>query len=280
MYLVEGIISFCLAPVAFFWLPNNINEARWLKAHEKALVNKRLDRNKGMYDAEERFSWSEIRRCLRDPKLYVQAISHFGIDTTLYALTTFMPTIIAGLGFSSTVDAQLLTVPVYAVAAISYLIIGWLSDKTKLRSPFLLGVLFSCLIGYIILAVPSSPVGARYFGVYLVAIGLYSSTSLNLVWAACNHSGYFKRAFATGMIQLVGNSAGAAIGFIFKVQTAPRYLEGVYFAMGMVIMSMCLTAVNMWIVIRGNRSKKSEVAEGAPDAPELGDRNAHFTFYI
>jgi len=45
----------------------------------------------------------------------------------------------------------------------------------------------------------------------MVAIGLYASTSLNLVWAACNHSGYFKRAFAMGIIQLVGNSAGAAV---------------------------------------------------------------------
>lgn len=166
------------------------------------------------------------------------------------------------------------------MAAISYLIIGFLSDKTKLRSPFLLGVLSSCLIGYIILAVPSSPVGARYFGVFMVAIGIYASTSLNLVWAACNHSGYFKRAFATGVIQLVGNSAGAAIGFIFKTQTAPRYLEGIHFAIGMTLMSMCLTGVNLWIVIAGNRRKRKEIAEGALDEPELGDRNSHFLFYL
>lgn len=84
MYLVEGIISFCLAPIIFIRLPNTISEARWLKAPEKALMAERLHRNRGVYDAEERFSWSEIRRCLRDPKLYVQAVSHFGIDTTLY----------------------------------------------------------------------------------------------------------------------------------------------------------------------------------------------------
>lgn len=149
-----------------------------------------------------------------------------------------MPKIIAGLGFTSTINSQLLTVPVYAVAAIAYLIIGWLSDKTKLRSPFLLGVLACCLVGYVILAVPSSGVGARYFAVFMVAIGLYSSTSLNLVWAACCHAGFFKRAFAMGVIQLVGNSAGAAIGFIFKAQTAPRYFEGIYFAIGMTLMSM------------------------------------------
>ncbi|KAK5131207.1 hypothetical protein LTR08_001232 [Meristemomyces frigidus] len=280
MYLVEGIISFCLAPVVFLWLPNSVSEARWLTPSEKALVAERLERNKGVYNAKERFSWSEIRRCLRDPMLYLQAISHFGIDTTLYAITTFMPKIIAGLGFTSTINSQLLTVPVYAAAAISYLIVGWLSDKTKLRSPFLLGCLTSCLIGYIILAIPSSPVGARYFAVFMVAIGLYSTTSLNLVWAACNHAGYFKRAFAMGMIQLVGNSAGAAIGFIFTAQTAPRYLKGMHFAIGMTCMSMCLTGLNMWVVVRGNARKRRQIAEGAVDRPDLGDGNAHLEYYL
>ncbi|KAK4903278.1 High-affinity nicotinic acid transporter [Elasticomyces elasticus] len=280
LYLVEGIISICLAPITFIWLPNSVSEARWLKQTEKDILAKRLARNRGAYDEKERFSWSELRRCLKDPKVYIQAVSHFGIDTTLYALTTFMPRIIAGLGFTTTINAQLLTVPVYAIAAISYLIIGWLSDRTKLRSPFLIGVLCSCLIGYIILAVPSTSVGARYFAVFMVAIGIYASTSLNLVWASCNHAGYFKRALATGVIQLVGNSAGAAIGFIFKAQDAPRYLEGMHFAIGMTLMSICLTAINMLIVIRTNRQKRKLIAEGAPDDPSLADRNPHFLLYL
>lgn len=164
MYIVEGIISFVLAPITLFWLPNSINEANWLHPHEKELMAKRLELNKGVYDADEQFSWSEIWRSLKDWKLWLQSVSHFGIDTTLYAITTFMPKIIAGLGFTSTVNAQLLTVPVYAVAAISYLLMGYFTDCLKIRSPFLLLALSLCLIGYIILAAPSSSVGARYVG--------------------------------------------------------------------------------------------------------------------
>ena len=191
-----------------------------------------------------------------------------------------MPKIIAGLGFTSTVNAQLLTVPVYAVAAVSYLIIARLSDRYKTRSIPLFAVLTCCLIGYIILAVPSTGVGARYFAVFLVSIGLYSSTSLNVTWCACNHAGYFKRAMATGMIQLVGNSAGAAIGFIFKAQDAPRYIEGMHFAIGMTVMSMALTAI-LWFFLRlGNKKKQESIANGAPDQPELGDRNSHFLYYV
>ncbi|KAF8857021.1 MFS general substrate transporter [Acephala macrosclerotiorum] len=279
MYIVEGIISFCLAPITWLWLPNSVSEAVWLNKEEKALVAVRLERNKGVYDEKEKFSWSEIVRCFKDWKCYLQAISHFGIDTTLYAVTTFMPKIIAGLGFTTTVNAQLLTVPVYFVAAVSYIILGYLSDKYKNRSTFLLIALSSCLVGYIILlAAPQT--GVRYFGVFMVAIGLYATTSLNIVWAASNHAGYFKRAFATGSMQLVGNSAGAAIGFIFKAQDAPRYFEGCWFALGMTIMSITCTAITTIGVRRENKVKLKLIEEGAPDQPELGDRNPHFLYYV
>ncbi|KAF2100183.1 MFS general substrate transporter [Rhizodiscina lignyota] len=278
MYIVEGIISFCLAPVVFFWLPNSAAEAKWLTEDERRLVALRIELNKTQYDPEEQFSWSEIWRCLKDWKLYVQSVSHFGIDTTLYCVTTFMPTIIAGLGFTSKINSQLLTVPVYFVAAVSYMIMGYFSDRLKVRSPFLLAALTSCLIGYIILAA-SPVVGVRFWGVFMVAIGLYVSTSLNIVWAATNHAGYFKRAFATGFVQLVGNSAGAAIGFIFTVQSAPRYLEGFYFAIGMTCMSLILTAGLSFYLRKANTKRRARIAAGAPDRPELKDKNPHFLYY-
>lgn len=278
MYIVEGLISFCLAPITFFWLPNSAAEARWLTEDERKLVALRLELNKTQYDPNEGFSWSEIWRCAKDWKLYVQAVSHFGIDTILYCLTTFMPTIIAGLGFTSKVNAQLLTVPVYFVAAVSYLILGYLSDRFKLRSPFLLFALSSCLIGFIILAA-SSIVGVRFWGVFMVAIGLYATTSLNIVWAATNHSGYFKRAFATGVVQLVGNSSGAAIGFIFTTQSSPRYLKGFYFAIGMTCMSIILTSVLGLYFRKANTKRRAKIAAGAADEPALMDKNPHFLYF-
>ncbi|KAL3425920.1 major facilitator superfamily transporter [Phlyctema vagabunda] len=164
------------------------------------------------------------------------------------------------------------------MAAISYVILGYLSDKYKNRSNFLLFALSLCLIGYIILLASPQP-GVRYFGVFMVALGLYASTSLNIVWVASNNAGHYKRACATGVMQLVGNSAGAAIGFIFKAQDAPRYFTGLYFALGMVLMSMCCTGFTSFMVRRANVEKRRLVAEGAPDQPELGDANPHFYYY-
>lgn len=97
-----------------------------------------------------------------------------------YDSATFVPSLLAGLGFTSTTDAQLLTVPVYAVGALAFIFCGRMSDKTKLRGPFIAGSLFFGVIGYIMLAV-APQVGVRYAAVFIAAIALYTSTSLNVL---------------------------------------------------------------------------------------------------
>jgi hypothetical protein len=87
----------------------------------------------------------------------------------------------------------------------------------------------------------------------------FAKTSLNVMWAASNHSGYFNRASATGIVQPVGSKsalllteqylisnqdfAGAAMVFIFTAQSAPRYFGELYFAVGMTFMSIILSAI-------------------------------------
>ena len=97
-----------------------------------------------------------------------------------------MPAIIRGMGYSN-VNAQLLTVPVYFVGAAAFLVIARLSDKYKMRSPFIMGCFISHIVGEtkcnvcaimsadlssgygILIGVQAS--GARYVGVFICAIG-------------------------------------------------------------------------------------------------------------
>ena len=67
-------------------------------------------------------------------------------DITLYGISTFMPAIIKGLGYAN-VYANLLTVPVYFVAAAAFLTTAYLSDKYQLRSPFIAFGFVMYLIG-------------------------------------------------------------------------------------------------------------------------------------
>jgi MFS family permease len=68
-------------------------------------------------------------------------------------ISFFLPTIINQLGYSST-TAQLLTIPIYAAAAIVAVVVCWLSDRAakagRSRWPYVFGSLAACLIGYVL----------------------------------------------------------------------------------------------------------------------------------
>lgn len=77
--------------------------------------------------------------------------------------STFLPTIIRGLGQWSTAEIQLLTIPCYFVGAATYMGIAYLSDHKQMRGIFC--VIFGAVsvVGYGVLLSDSSA-GVHYFG--------------------------------------------------------------------------------------------------------------------
>jgi MFS family permease len=63
---VEGAISLILAPIALFWIPNDMRKAWFLKAHERELASIRYEINKRNYNHDEQFSWREVRKAVTD----------------------------------------------------------------------------------------------------------------------------------------------------------------------------------------------------------------------
>lgn len=65
----------------------------------------------------------------------------------LYGVSLFLPTIIRGLGYQSS-TAQLLTIPIYIVAAFTAIFFSWLSDRVGMRSPFIIVAHVVMLLGF------------------------------------------------------------------------------------------------------------------------------------
>ena len=95
----------------------------------------------------EGFSMREFVKHLADLKVWAHA-SLFGLTTiTNYAVVYFLPIILQeGMGFS-VVASQCLTAPPYILGCLWMLVLGWLSDKLRLRSPFLILNCILCIIG-------------------------------------------------------------------------------------------------------------------------------------
>ena len=135
-----------------------------------------------------------------------------------YAFALFLPTIIAGLGFSSS-NAQLLSVPPNVAGCIFTILSGVLSDRFRARGPFILAGASAALAGYAILFGTSSP-GAGYAGTVIAASGLFPSVACVLAWTGGNMGGEVKRAVVIAMVIGVGNLGGYASSLFYSIQNA------------------------------------------------------------
>lgn len=84
------------------------------------------------YNSEEKISWKDAKVTLTTARFYFHYLAYFGIGSGVASLSLFSPTIVAGLGYKN-LDAQLYTVPPYAIAYVVTLVAAWMADKYKTR---------------------------------------------------------------------------------------------------------------------------------------------------
>jgi MFS family permease len=212
--ILEGIPTFVLGIATWWILPDEPATAYFLNDQEKAFAVARLRRQTGYTKNAAEFHWDDVIKCFKDWKVWLFCFAQFGTDTMLYGFSTFLPTIIrAIMPKASSATVQVLTIPCYALGAITYLVVAYFSDKQQQRALYtiLLGVV--SIIGYAMLISPSSS-ATHYAGCFLVAMGLYVSVGLPLAWLPTNLPRYGKRTSATGLQLSIANCAGIMSSFV------------------------------------------------------------------
>lgn len=127
MFIIEGLFSVLCAILIWFGLPNNPAEAYFLTEEEKWMMRVRNEQRRSYMGSEE-FSWQEMRLALRDPKLAFSGVTQFCQDILLYGFSTFLPTILEGMGYN-TLMSNALTVPVYIWAALVFVAFAICADR-------------------------------------------------------------------------------------------------------------------------------------------------------
>jgi MFS family permease len=149
LFAIEGAMTYVAVPCFYFVFPKSPIEAWFLTPEEKQMMRARYDADP-TWGYDEEFSWSECLKAFTDPKWWAFWAYQFSVNISLYGLTTFMPTIVRGLGYTS-IHANLMTVPIYICSLVFFLVIAYFSDRTRLRGPYLLGCLMCLIVGYAIL---------------------------------------------------------------------------------------------------------------------------------
>ncbi|KAK5995499.1 putative transporter [Cladobotryum mycophilum] len=276
--IIEGIPSAVLGVVTYVAMPNDAQSAYFLSEDEKALMEVRHRRDYGNTASSREFNKEDMVKAFADWKVWAFCVAQFGVDTMLYGFSTFLPTIIEGLGEWTTAQVQLLTIPCYFLGAVAYMTAATLSDRLQKRGVFTVVFGAISVVGYGIL-LSDSPAGVHYFGCFLVAGGLYVVVGLPLAWLPGNTPRYGKRTTATGLQLTLGNTSG-----IIPKPDGPRYTRGHAVSLSMVGLGTVIYAfLWFWLRRENQRRDAGEVDEKYRDLDEeelkeLGDDSPHYRY--
>ncbi|KAJ5165710.1 uncharacterized protein N7500_007540 [Penicillium coprophilum] len=274
VYIIEGLFSIICAALIWFGLPNNPAEAYFLTEEEKWMMRVRNEQRR-KYMGSEEFSWEEMRIAVRDPKLMFSSVVQFCQDILLYGFSTFLPTILRGMGYDSLMS-NVLTVPVYVWAALIFVIIAWCSDRYSTFASYIFGANMFGLVGYIILlAVDNTAV--KYFATFLIGITTYTSVGLNVAWLNVNVAPQYRRALAIGLQQTIGNCAGIVAGQVYR--TSP-YVLGNSFSLGSLVVAQA-TVVGYGLYLRRENKVKEQIISGEKEDTrrvQTGDGELEFKY--
>lgn len=278
LYIIEGLISVCATAWLFFGLPDNLDEMKFLNDRELAVMKIREKQRVQYMGANPAFSWSQVLLAFKDFKTYFAFVIQFCQDIILYGFSTFLTAILKlGLGYTSR-EAQYMSVPVYILAAIVFMVSAYVSDRFQVRGPVFFCYNILGATGYIILlAVKNNAV--KYFACYLITFSLYTGTGLNITWLTNNVAPHYKRATALGLNQTLGNLSGAIVG---QVYTKSPYVFGNSFSLGCIVLSNILTAVQIGWLTKLNRNKAEILAGTRKDTKKerIGDEALDFKYCL
>ncbi|KAI5918373.1 major facilitator superfamily domain-containing protein [Camillea tinctor] len=285
IFIIEGAATVAISIISAFLIVDWPEQCRFLSASDKALLRLRLDAD-GIEDARmdtlNRFAWIRI---LRDWKIWLGALVYMGVGITGYSVTFFMPTILLEFGWTA-VDAQVHTIPVYAVSAVAMLTVAWLSDRLRHRYGF---IMLGCVIstaGCIILLVQDGlSRNIKYFALFLVSMGGFTGTPMALAWLANNVSGHWKRAFSSGIQVTLGNIAGIVASNIFLPREAPHYRTGYRVAIAMTWFGgLAATALFAGLLIENRKRDAGErdnrLTHPKEELENMGDYHPSFRFTL
>ncbi|KAL1743407.1 major facilitator superfamily domain-containing protein [Schizophyllum fasciatum] len=278
IFCLEGILTVICAVVSYFFMHDYPETATFLTPAERAHVVKLLHADaKGL---ATHYDFKFVLQALLDYKSWVQVGVYMGNLITVYAISLFLPTIIAELGYANA-EAQLLTIPPFVLG--DTIVVGFASDRLNLRGPFIIGGSFIAIIGYIVLYTQDAP-GPSYVGTFLAAAGVFPTIAVNLAWAGSMAGGDIRKGVVIAMVIGVGNLGGICSSFIYI--TPPRFHIGHGTVMGWLGFSILCTVFAMWDYRRINRAKEAKCrAEGIDESRweefvEMGSESPLFRYTL
>ncbi len=212
LFMLQGLPTVFLGLGVLAILPDSVNETPWLSPAEKASMSAELVEDEKRRPSTVADTFGAV---LRNRGVWMLGAIYFAIQSGVYAINFWLPSIIKSSGMSDPVVVGWLSAIPYLAAAIFMIVAGRSADARRERRwhlavPMLMGV-----GGLVIAANFAASPAISLAGLTLATMG--ALTGLPMFWPLS--AGYLSPAAAVGGVALI-NSIGQIAGF------ASPYLVG------------------------------------------------------
>lgn len=185
---------------------------------------------------------------------------YFGCNVSFASLPLFVPAIIAEIGDFTRIQANGLSAPPYLLTFILIIICSFISDRVRMRGPFVCFFSVVAAIGFLLLATTEAA-APRYLGVYF-AITIFVSVAILIPWVSNTHSTESKRAGGFAIFATFGQ-IGPLVGTnIFPSNEAPYYRKGSWVSFSFCLLVAVTSAVFSFLLHReNNKLDKAQLEE-------------------
>ena len=256
LFIVQGLPASLLGIVAYFYLQDKPEDARWLSASEKKVLQTNLDNDqKNVAPA----SHASLGQMLRDRKVYVLALVYFLLLGATYTMVFWVPTLVRSWGVTDLMQIGLYAALPSLIGVFGMILIGRNSDKHGERRWHFAASVALAAIGLGITTLTQGSLGASLAGLSLAVIGIASATPLFFTIT----TEYLSKAGAAAGIALIsslGNLGAAASPAVTGAITA-RTGSPVY----SMYLVMALYLVSGIILLLAVRSAKAHTRASKPE---------------
>ncbi|KAK0531216.1 hypothetical protein OC834_003027 [Tilletia horrida] len=248
IFIIEGVVTCAIGFLAWALIVDFPHKAEFLKPEEKEMVLARIDAERA--DANpDGLTWAKLGKYSLDWKLWLYAAFFMCSTLGSYALSYFLPVILASMGYQGK-QIYYHMIPPYVTVAPIALAGAYLADRTGYRSPT---IIFNALI----LAIGLALVGftknndVRYFGVFLGVAGCNANVPAVISHSQVNIRQQSKRAFTSALTVAAGGLGGILSALVFREKDAKTgYRLGIWFTIGAqiftIVGSLLLASYHMY----------------------------------
>ncbi|MYM20912.1 MFS transporter [Brevibacterium sp. 5221] len=267
MFLIEGVPAVLLGFMCWFYLTDRPRDAAWLEPEERDWLQAEMD-------AEEEATATSfhvpVSASLRSGRIWALSFVYFGVVYGLYAISFFLPTIIAGFqerfGVTYTIMQKgLLTAIPFVFAAVLMLVWARHGDRTRER---VWHVVIPTAVAAIVIPI-TTMVSSPFLA--MVCVSIFASgvmCALACFWplptAFLSGAG---AASGVALINSVGNTSGFFGPYItgFLADKTGSQQAGMWAISAALVLAIVLT-----LVVGALPKRSSALASNDPAAPEVG----------